>query len=322
MELQEDKLSIVIMTFNHEAFIGKVLDGIFAQKVNFNYRIYIHDDASTDQTVAVIKNYQLKLPGQITLVEGTINKGLMSGVSHFLNIIQSKYLVLSDGDDYWIHPYKLQTQIDFLEANPDYIASCHDAEIRSEYIDKNNRIATLQTKRHFKSIAQFTTYFSDKIEPYQLLEGKTYIQNCTLIWRKFDLNAYLPVMMHVTFNLDWFFSVILASKGKIQYINEPWAVYSDHSGGSTKNKYFHSYISDKITLLKFLKRTDFYGPIYFRYQLNDLLAKEYYSLIMLPSEEKKSTGQLLKYLMQFLRYKLLGAMAFTKYVLLYRKQLA
>jgi len=314
------KVSVIIIAYNHANFIKKTIENILNQKINFKLEIFILDDYSTDKTREIIRDNFGKIP-DIQISYNSENEGQYKSVLKILNNVQGEYLILCDGDDYWTNEHKLQTQIDFLDNNLDYIASCHDVEIIST-VDKKNasEIAIKQSKGFYKYISQYTTYFGDTIEAYQILEGKTYIQGCSLVWRKFDLKPYLKYFEKSKFNLDWYFTVILVTKGKIQYINEPWAVYSDHLGGRTKNNYFQSYLSDKIVLLKSLFNFEFYNQLYFRYMIYDLISKEYYGLIVSKSSKNKTTWFLFLCSINYLRFSSLKTISFLYYVLIYRKK--
>lgn len=308
-----EKLSIAVLAYNHEKYIAKVLDGILAQDVNFNYKVYINDDASTDTTVKIIQSYQLRYPDKIKLFENKENKGQLTGIMNFLNNAKGEYLTLCDGDDYWINNNKLQTQLDFLDTHPEYIASCHDAEIISEVTENALELVSLQTKKQYKYISQFTTYRSNQIENWALLNGITYIQNCTLVWRKFDLKPYMHLFQSVKFNLDWIFNAVVSTQGKIQYINEAWAVYTDHTSGRTKNNYFFDYYLDKIKTLHQMKELPFFKPSYNRRHLYVLLAKQYNDLLEGASGGRKTKSMMNSFRLKFIYYSVLSIWVQQKY---------
>lgn len=308
-----EKFSLLILAYNHENFISKILDGVLKQKVNFKYTIYVNDDASSDKTVEIIKRYIEKYPDKIILLENKVNNGQFNAVNLFLNQVNSEYLSICDGDDYWSNEDKLQTQIDFLDENKDYIASCHDAKIVSEIEETNTGISKLQTKKHYKSISQFTTYRGNEIENWELLLGITYIQNCTLIWRKFDITPYKHLFSTVKFNLDWIFNLVLSMEGRIQFINEQWAVYVDHSNGRTKSNYFYNYYFDKIITLHQLKEIPFFKPTWNRRHIYSLLAKQYNDLLEGVSGGQKTKKQVKLFRRKYMYYSFLSVWEHAKY---------
>lgn len=114
-------VTIRCITYNHEPYIRQCLEGFVMQKTNFRFEAIVHDDASTDGTAAIVKEYAEKYPDIIKPIFETENqyskhdgslRRIMNEHTH------GKYVAMCEGDDYWIDPLKLQKQIDFLEANP------------------------------------------------------------------------------------------------------------------------------------------------------------------------------------------------------------
>ena len=115
-------VSICCTTYNHQDYIAKCLDSFVMQKTNFPFEILVHDDASTDNTAKIVREYELKYPHLFRCVYQSenqfYNQNALTDV--LFKISMGKYIALCEGDDYWIDPLKLQKQVDFLESNPDY----------------------------------------------------------------------------------------------------------------------------------------------------------------------------------------------------------
>lgn len=143
--MKEDILvSIICITYNHEKFIRYALDGFLMQKTNFKYEILIHDDASTDKTASIIKEYEIKYPNLFKVIyqkENQYSKG-KEVTSLLLEKASGKYLAFCEGDDYWIDENKLQKQVDFLEQNKNYSAVVHNSLVINEsnkaFIEEQN----------------------------------------------------------------------------------------------------------------------------------------------------------------------------------------
>ena len=117
-------VSISCITYNHEPYIAQALDGFLMQKTSFPFEVLVHDDASTDRTADIIREYEKKFPKIIKPIyqkENQYSKGFTS-VTATWNVprAKGKYIALCEGDDYWIDENKLQMQVDFLEKNPEY----------------------------------------------------------------------------------------------------------------------------------------------------------------------------------------------------------
>lgn len=128
-------VTIACAVYNHGPFIRQCLDGLVMQKTNFRYEVVVHDDFSTDGSVDIIREYEKKYPEIIKPIYQDRNYG--PGSEHTRKMKEEawrgKYLAFCEGDDYWTDPEKLQTQVDFLESNPDYIICYHDSSIVDEH---------------------------------------------------------------------------------------------------------------------------------------------------------------------------------------------
>lgn len=120
---KEPIVSIICLAYNHAQYIKSTLDGFVMQKTDFPIEVLIHDDASTDETADIIREYEKKYPAIIKPIyqkENQYSKKVPIGVTYIYPKVKGKYIALCEGDDYWTDPLKLQKQVDFLESHPDY----------------------------------------------------------------------------------------------------------------------------------------------------------------------------------------------------------
>ncbi|MFJ8260434.1 glycosyltransferase family 2 protein [Rummeliibacillus sp. NPDC094406] len=140
-------VSISCITYNHEKYIADAIDSFLMQVTNFNYEILIHDDASTDRTAEIIKEYEKKYPDiikPIYQIENLYSKGI-SVIPFNINRAKGKYYALCEGDDFWTDPYKLQKQVDYMENHPEcslcvhggYVVSASDKKV--QYTNRPNK---------------------------------------------------------------------------------------------------------------------------------------------------------------------------------------
>lgn len=123
-------VTIRCITYNHEPYIRQCLEGFIMQKTNFRFEAIVHDDASTDETAKIIREYAEKYPDIIKPIFETENQysKLDGSIQRIMSEhIHGKYVAMCEGDDYWIDPLKLQKQVDFLESNPEYSMCAHNA---------------------------------------------------------------------------------------------------------------------------------------------------------------------------------------------------
>ena len=139
------KVSVLVTTYNHEKYIREALDGILMQEVDFDYNIVIHDDASTDKTQDIIREYENKYSDIIVAIyqrENKYSKGI-NRQQYYLPYLTGEYIAVCEGDDYWTNPYKLKKQVDFLEKHTEYIATAHNVRVIDEnYIELDEKLHT------------------------------------------------------------------------------------------------------------------------------------------------------------------------------------
>lgn len=125
---QTPVVSIVCITFMHEKYIRQTLDGFVMQKTDFPFEILVHDDASTDDTAAIIREYEAKHPQLFRCIcqtENQYQKGI-SPTSILLRMARGEFIAICEGDDFWTNPDKLQMQVDILRAHPECYGCCHN----------------------------------------------------------------------------------------------------------------------------------------------------------------------------------------------------
>ena len=120
-------VSIQCFTYNHEPYIRQCLEGFVMQKTNFRFEAIVHDDASTDGTATIIREYAEKYPDIIKPIFETENQyskrdGSLDRIMD--EACKGKYIALCEGDDYWTDPLHLMKQITFLENNSECVYSC------------------------------------------------------------------------------------------------------------------------------------------------------------------------------------------------------
>ena len=126
--MQDIMISVICITYNHEKYIRKCLDGFIMQETDFPYEVLVHDDASTDNTAAIVHEYEILYPDIIKPIYQTENQ-YSKGKAITRDIIfpkcRGKYIALCEGDDYWIDTGKLQKQFDALETHPEIDMCVH-----------------------------------------------------------------------------------------------------------------------------------------------------------------------------------------------------
>lgn len=141
--MEQPLVSVVILTYNHEDYIGQALDGVLAQKVNFPIEIIVSNDCSTDNTDAVCQQYA-QAHSCIRYYNHKQNLGLTKNHCWTVKQANGKYIAYCDGDDYWTDPYKLQHQMDYMESHSECSMCYHnvildDSNARWLFLSPNKR---------------------------------------------------------------------------------------------------------------------------------------------------------------------------------------
>jgi glycosyltransferase involved in cell wall biosynthesis len=271
MKKDEDILvSISCITYNHEKYIRDALEGFLMQKTDFKYEILIHDDASTDNTAKIIREYEEKYPDLIKPIyqkENQWSKGNYR-ISSTFNIprAKGKYIAFCEGDDFWTDPYKLQKQVNFLEENEEFSMSIHAA----------------------KRITPDKKFLNSYLGPYgsgnKIFDirdiGKYFFATASKVVRK-EVIDKLPQWANIGEAGDFPMELIIFSKGKVYYFDEIMSAYRVMVPGSSNerlkkrnNKEKIKYYDERIEILKnFNKYTNkkFEDPVKeYIYKLNIL----------------------------------------------------
>lgn len=266
------KVNVLMITFNHKKFIREAIEGVLMQKTTFDFELVIGEDCSTDTTRDICLEYRHKYPNKIRLLLPEKNIGMLPNFIATLQSCEGKYIALCEGDDYWTDPYKLQKQVDFLEANPEYSMCFHDAEILN-----------------FKG--EFSAYFtSTKFLPKEYYTDadfitQNFIPTASVVFRKklIDINVLLESNIP---SADWLIYVMLAQKGKLGYLSEKMSVWRQHIGGVYNGL---SAIKEKYFKIKTISIINEYLKGKYQSEVNLALSKIYYELADLYFVENKFT---------------------------------
>ncbi len=230
------KLSIFCITYNQAPFIRQALDGFVMQKTNFPFVAIVGDDCSTDGTTEIIREYAERYPDIIKPIYHDENtKGWGNGCD-VSAACQSEYVAMCEGDDYWTDEYKLQKQVDFLDAHPDFTICFHPVVVKWEERSKKDSIFPKKKDRFYKTELELAD-----------LAKRNFIQTNAVVYR-WQLNATRQLKDIWPEGIapgDWYLHLFHAEKGKIGFLSDVMAVYRKHAGGlwsgaGKSNKWFLS----------------------------------------------------------------------------------
>ena len=257
LKLQEYKVLIRCITYNHSQYITDTLKGFVMQQTDFPFVIVLLDDASTDGTKDMIRSFisdQFDIEDSIVAYERETEHAHISYAQHKTNrncfvLVHYlkynhyqngkkklhyvsewrksvKYETLCEGDDYWTDPLKLQVQVDFMDANPDYSFCCHRFDIYEQNKD-----------RWLKEYAH-DHYVEDRnLEITTELYSKVWVtQPLTLMARMSSLEKIESDLKEYRYRRDVHLFYHLLTVGKGVSLNRKMGVYRWHDGGVASSK--------------------------------------------------------------------------------------
>lgn len=206
------KVSVLMLAYNQERYIGEAIRSVMLQETDFDYELVIGDDASTDGTSRICREWQERYPDRIVLPARPRNLGLQQNFLQTYACCRGRYVAICEGDDYWCDRRKLQLQADFLDRHPDYSTCFH--RVVNYFEDRGTKSLSNGGQRE-------TTDILD-------LARSNYISNVSALFRR-NLFGPLPDWFARVSTYDYALHLLNAEHGKLYYMRRPMAVYRQHS---------------------------------------------------------------------------------------------
>ena len=238
-------VGIFCITYNHSKFIRETLNGILNQKTKYKFKIFIGDDASTDNTPDIILEYKQKFPEIFDICLNKKNIGVTANFVRTAKRIHTKYVFMCEGDDFWIDPFKIEKQVTFLELHPEFSICFHPARIH--YEDGTQPDST------FPDLSNLT----DKID-FSLLLKKNFIITCSVAYRWRYVFEQFDEIPEGMLPCDWYLHLAHAEIGKIGIINQVMSVYRKWNGsiwyGDCTPTWFLAHTKQHLLFYKTIER--------------------------------------------------------------------
>lgn len=216
------ELTVWSPAYNHAKYIAETIDNILGQKTTFEFIVVINDDASTDGTTDIIREYAAKYPDKIVAIimkKNVYQHPRLQEIYNEIkaNVLVGKYFAMCECDDYWIDDNKLQIQYEFLEKNNDCILTIHGAIMRD------------CTKQVDKLMRPFEEGFVS--DEQIIMETSCIIPTASAVGRKdvMVVDKSFPVIAGIGDKKMWLNAMM---KGKIYYIDKAMSVYRYMQEGS------------------------------------------------------------------------------------------
>jgi glycosyltransferase involved in cell wall biosynthesis len=216
-------VSVRMVTYNHEKYIDKAVQSILMQQTKFEYELLIAEDKSTDRTREIVLGYQQENPSIIRLRLAKVNLFSLSlnpSIGNQWNC-RGKYIAILEGDDYWTDPKKLQKQVDFLEAHPEFVICAHNTQ----------RIFEDDPEREYYMRPDASGEIKDEMSIQDIIRSVYSFHTSSIVYRKVDM--VYPWYLQKVMSGDIALTILLAEHGKVKYLDEVMSVWRRHAGGIT-----------------------------------------------------------------------------------------
>lgn len=217
---EEIRVSVCMVTYNQKKYIAQAIDSVLMQKTNFKFELVIGDDASTDGTTDIVRQYAQKYPDIIRPILHEENVGPGKNSISIYETVKTEYVAVCDGDDYWTDEYKLQKQVDFLDKNPDF--NVVFTYSRAIFEDEDKKSELLPNK---SALGRF-------FEKGYLNAEDLVLNNCitpvSVMWR-WKLREGFPSWYSDQIMGDYTLHLIHAKESKVAFLPVETAIYRRHN---------------------------------------------------------------------------------------------
>lgn len=280
-ENSQPMVTIRCLTYNHAPYIRQCLDGFVMQKTNFRFEAIVHDDASTDGTAAIVKEYGDKYPEIIKPILETENQYSKhdGSLGRIVNAhMHGKYIAMCEGDDYWTDPLKLQKQVDFLESHPDFTMCFHSAMIKWEKQERPDGLFYKVEDRE---------YFGTEFFKHWIVATASVVFRTEVIYS--DIFKRVKRDKRILYGDTPLF--ISASKlGRVYGMKDVMSVYRRHEGGMSFNYCFENEIK---MIDNNMAVYEIFGREYKKIAINSACKLGIYNYLMLDKSKRPTYKYLL-----------------------------
>ena len=281
--MNEITVTVICLAYNHEAWIRDALDGFVSQEAPFGIEVLVHDDASTDGTADIIRDYAARYPDRIHPVlerENQFSRGIAIGPRLLAPLIHGRYVALCEGDDYWTDPHKLAKQVAALEAHPEADICAHRA--------RRVNTAGTRSRGYVAPRLHDAVLSTDEII---LGGGGRFVATASLLCRTEAYKQWTP-MREVVVN-DFVLQLQGAARGGMVYLSDCMSAYRTGVPGSWTHRHSGRRTAVRQTMKQMLDTFDtwtegrFHEAVVRRkalYDSDDLVARHKWATMLSPHQ--------------------------------------
>ncbi|MBR4809347.1 MAG: glycosyltransferase [Bacteroidales bacterium] len=244
--MSEVKVTVICLAYNHEKWIRDALESFVSQRTPWPVEVLVHDDASTDGTADIIREYESRYPEMIYgfyAPRNRLSEGVVISREILYPYIRGEFVALCEGDDYWSSPDKLRLQVEALEKHPDAdICAC-----------------AARRERPDGSVIYDAPYRRDTLIPVEkvIIGGGGYVVTCSLLCRR-DAYMLQTPMREALYN-DFALQIQGSLRGGMVYLGKCMAVYRQGLPGSwTRRHHGAAHSAYRVLIRNMLRALDSY----------------------------------------------------------------
>ncbi|MBE6903288.1 MAG: glycosyltransferase [Ruminococcaceae bacterium] len=219
--MEEIKVSVICTAYNHEKYIAKALESFLMQKTSFKFEVIVHDDASTDKTADIIKEYEQKYPDIIKPIyqkENQYSQGVHITASLMIPKAKGEFIAFCEGDDYWTSPNKLQLQYECMNKYP----QCSLVAGNAVRVSENGEYISIYSNKGYKE-----GIYTAK----DIISDLSMFPMASMFFRKSYYSENSLFLENVQ-NFDYIHKALLSTQGDVYFLDEKLSAYRQAAKGS------------------------------------------------------------------------------------------
>jgi glycosyltransferase involved in cell wall biosynthesis len=253
------KVSVFMLTYNHERFVRQALDAVLAQDYP-EIEIVVSDDASTDATQLILREYGCRWPDRFRLLLGATNVGIVANSNRALAACTGEYIAWTAGDDLML-PGKLRRQVEFMERHAGCVLSYHDLEVFDSETGATLAFFNSGPRGHIPREGDAAT----------IVRHGVFLGGCSVLGRRVACppSGYDTRLRYAS---DWLMWVEMATRGDVRFIPEVLGRYRRHAGNITRRT--ADVLTDELTTLDIVESRYPHLAAHARHRRGQILVRE------------------------------------------------
>lgn len=235
--MSNPKLSVMLVSYNHEPYIQQAIESILMQEVSFDYEIVMADDSSDDATRRILEGYRSKFPSKFRFIGSDGNVGITRNYQRAFKACRGEYIAVMEGDDYWTSPHKLSRQVEFLHEHRE-CSFCFN-----RFLTSSEPAGRFVAQPFFEVNQPFALLTID-----QLIRDNFVGNFSTCMYRK-EVVSRIDENLYEMKVYDWMFNIMNARLGMIGYLPQIMSVYRLHSSGTWSGKPLEEKLGETLLLI-------------------------------------------------------------------------